>query len=60
MLPPVMEDGVLGEGEGDGGLVVHHQRRWASFFPDELTQQPAQPYSLARRRGRYDVLYFAR
>jgi hypothetical protein len=46
VLPPVMEDGVLGE--GDGGLIVHHQRGWVSFFPDEVAQQPLR---VPRDRG---------
>jgi hypothetical protein len=34
VLAPIVEDRVLGE--GDGGLIVHHQRWWASFFLDKL------------------------
>ena len=54
VLAPVIEDRVLGE--GDGGLVVHHQSWRVSFLTGQLAQQPTQPDSLARRRGRYDVL----
>ena len=34
VLAPVVEDWILCM--SDGGLIVHHQCRWASFFPDKL------------------------
>jgi len=54
VLAPVVEDRIFGEGKGE--LVVHHQSWRVSFLAGQLAQQPAQPYSLARRRGRCDVL----
>ena len=57
VLAPIVEDRVLGE--GDGGLVVHHQSWRVSFLAGQLAQQPAQPDSLAHRRGYCDVLRLA-
>jgi len=56
VLAPVMEDRVLCQ--SNGGLVVHHQCRRAGLLLDHLLQQPAQPYSLAARRRRCNVLGF--
>ena len=57
VLAPVMENRI--PREGDNRLVVHHQCWWVSFQTDQLAQQSAQPYSLARRCGRRHVLCLA-
>ena len=58
VLALVVKDIVLGE--GNGGLIVHHQSWQTSFLDGPLAQQPAQLDRLARRYGRRDVLHFAR
>ena len=58
VLALVVENRILRE--GDGGLVVHHQCWWVRFHTGQLTQQPAQSYSLARRCGHRHVLCLAR
>jgi len=58
VIAVVVEDWILCK--GDGGLIVHHQGWRVSFLTSQLAQQPAQPNSLACRRGSCDVLRLTR
>jgi hypothetical protein len=54
VLAPVVKDRFLHMSHG--GLIVHHQSQWASFFPNELKQQLTQPNFLACHHDHCGVL----